>query len=153
MAAIQANWAEIGFNVTLNPMEPSAWTAKYYEDGGSDLSLAGGANGPTGNRAYQYHHSSAAYPGGNNGFTGWAYSNPELDELLDAAPAEFDQAAQDALYQQACQIMADELPWIYLWQSVRYHIVSNAMSNVILIPAAGGGSYYDAVETWTKSSS
>jgi hypothetical protein len=27
------------------------------------------------------------------------------------------------------------------------------MQNVILIPAAGGGTYYDAVETWTKTAS
>ena len=151
MAAIQANWAEIGFNVKLNPMDPSAWTQKFYDDGGSDLSFAGGANGPTGNRAYQYFHSKSAWPGGNNGFNGFSYSNPELDALLDAAPAEFDQAKQDAIYQEACGILANDLPWIYLWQTVRYHIVSNAMNNVIIIPAAGGGSYYDAVETWTKT--
>jgi hypothetical protein len=46
--------------------------------------------------------------------------------------------------------MYDELPWLFMWQTVRYHIVSNKLHNVILIPAAGGGSYYDAVETWTK---
>lgn len=152
MTAIQQNWAEIGFNVRLNPMEPSAWTQKWYEDGESSLSLAGGANGPTGNRAYQYFHSSAAWPTGNNGFNGYSYSNPELDALLDAATAEFDPAAQDAIYQQACAILANDLPWINLWQSVRYHVVSNDMQNVILIPAAGGGTYYDAVETWTKTS-
>ena len=153
MTAIQANWADnLGFKVKLNPMEPSAWTQKFYDEGASDLSLAGGANGPTGNRAYQYFHSSSAWPGGNNGFKDFVYSNPELDALLDAAPAEFDTAKQDAIYQEACGIMANDLPWIYLWQSVRYHVVSNAMQNVILIPAAGGGSYYDAVETWTKNS-
>ena len=38
---------------------------------------------------------------------------------------------------QACAILANDLPWINLWQSVRYHIVSNDMQNVILIPAAG----------------
>ena len=40
-----------------------------------------------------------------------------LDKLLDDARKEFDQAKQDALYQQACQIMNDDLPNLYLWQT------------------------------------
>jgi peptide/nickel transport system substrate-binding protein len=151
MTAIQTNWADnVGFKVRLEPMDPTAWTNQYYKDAAFDLSFAGAANGPTGNRAHQYFHSASAYPTGNNGYTGYHYSNPALDEILDKASAEFDQDAQDALYQQACQILADDLPWLFLWQSIRYHVVSDKMHNVILIPAAGGGSYYDAVETWTK---
>ena len=76
--------------------------------------------------------ATTAGPAGN-------YSNPDLDAALDSAAGEFDPAAQAALYQEACGIMNAELPWLPLWQSVRYHIVSDAMENVILIPAAGGG--------------
>jgi hypothetical protein len=43
------------------------------------------------------------------------------------------------------------LPLLYLWQTVRFHVVSKKTSNVVIIPAAGGGSYYDAAETWTVS--
>ena len=45
--------------------------------------------------------------------------------------------------------MHDDLPWTWLWATKRFHVVSNRVHNIILIPAAGGGSYYDAVETWT----
>jgi peptide/nickel transport system substrate-binding protein len=152
MTAIQQNWKDnLGLNVKLQPMDPSAWTARYYDNGESDLALAGGANGPTGNRAFQYHHSSSAWPTGGNGFKGYSFSSAELDRLLEQGAAEFDTAKQAEIYQQACQVMHDELPWMYLWQSIRYHIVSDSLQNVILIPAPGGGSYYDAVETWTKS--
>ena len=74
---------------------------------------------------------------------------PQVDKLLEDARVEFDKAAQDALYQQVCEITKDELPNLYLWQSVRFHVVSNKAQNVIVIPAAGGGSYYDAAELWT----
>jgi ABC-type transport system substrate-binding protein len=77
----------------------------------------------------------------------------ERDDVYDRflrLTAEFDKTKQGADYADACQIMHDELPWLFMWQTVRYHIVSNKLHNVILIPAAGGGSYYDAVETWTK---
>ena len=155
MTAIAQNWKDtLGLNVKIEQMADSAaWTQRYYKDGQSQLSFFGAANGPPGERARGYFYSESAYPTGNNGWTGpnaWAYSNPKMDQLLDAGPTLSDQAAQDANYQAACQLMADDLPWLYLWQTVRYHVVSNKLHNVILIPAAGGGSYYDAVETWTK---
>jgi len=72
-----------------------------------------------------------------------------VDKLLTDRRAEFDPAKQDALYQQVCQITQDDLPNLYLWQSVRFHVVSKKVGNFIAIPAAGGGSYYDAAELWT----
>ena len=126
-----------------------AWQKLYYEDGNSDISFWGAANGPTGDRGYNYFHSSAAYPTGSNGVKGYSYNNPEVDKLLEDARVEFDQAKQDAIYQQVCQITKDTLPNLYLWQSVRFHVVSKKAQNVVVIPAAGGGSYYDAAELWT----
>lgn len=153
MTAIAAGWEEtLGLKVKIEQMA-EGWVERYYEQGASQISFFGAANGPTGERARNYFYSKSAHPAGNNGWSGdnaWHYENPELDALLDAGPTAFDPAEQDAIYQQACQIMADDLPWLYLWQTVRYHVVSNNLKNVILIPAAGGGSYYDAVEKWEK---
>lgn len=152
MTAIQQNWKDnLGINVKLQPMDGAAWTSRYYDKGEFDISFAGAANGPTGQRAFTYFHSSSVWPTGGNGFKGYHYVNPALDTALQTAGAEFDKTKQSALYAQACQIMHDDLPWLFMWQTVRYHIVSNKLHNVILIPAAGGGSYYDAVETWTKT--
>jgi hypothetical protein len=36
-----------------------------------------------------------------------------------------------------------------MWQTTRYWIVSNKIQNFQLTPAPGGGSYYDAAETWS----
>jgi len=149
MTAIAENWkTNIGLSVKPQPFENVAWQKLYYEDGKSEISFWGAANGPTGDRGYNYFHSSAAYPAGSNGVNGHHYSNPQVDKLLEDARVEFDQAKQDALYQQVCEITKDELPNIYLWQSVRFHVVSTKTKNVIVIPAAGGGSYYDAAELW-----
>ena len=82
--------------------------------------------------------------------SGYSYSNPEVDKLLEDARVEFDQAKQDAIYQQVCRDHeGHDLPNLYLWQSVRFHVVSKKAQNVVVIPAAGGGSYYDAAELWT----
>ena len=152
MTAIAQNLKDnIGITVKPTVLENVAWQKNYYEDGTFQISFWGAANGPTGDRAFNYLHSSTAYPGGSNGWKGHTYSNPALDTILEDARQEFDQGKQDALYQQACQIIHDDLPLLYLWQTVRFHVVSNKTQNVIVIPAAGGGSYYDAAELWTVS--
>lgn len=152
MTAIAQNWKDnIGLTVKPMPLESQAWQKYFYTDGKGQLSFWGAANGPTGDRGYNYFHSSAAWPTGSNGVNGRFYNNPQVDKLLEDARVEFDLAKQDALYQQVCEITKDELPNIYLWQSVRFHVVSKKVGNIILIPAAGGGSYYDAAETWTIS--
>jgi ABC-type transport system substrate-binding protein len=46
-------------------------------------------------------------------------------------------------------VLADDMPWNIMWQTTRYWIVSNKVQNFQLTPAAGGGSYYDASETWS----
>ena len=155
MAAILKNWADnLGIKAGKVEQLDDAAYAKSANNGEYDVQFVGAANGPTGNRAFNYFHSSTAYPAGSNGFKGtggaYFYNNPALDKLLETGPTQFDQAAQDATYGQACQIMHDDLPWLYLWQSVRFHVASKSLQNFILIPAAGGGSYYDQAELWAK---
>ena len=104
MTAIADNWkTNLGLTVKPLPLENVAWQKLYYEDGNSDISFWGAANGPTGDRGYNYFHSSAAYPTGSNGVKGHSYNNPEVDKLLEDARVEFDQAKQDAIYQQVCR--------------------------------------------------
>ncbi|PSL37928.1 peptide/nickel transport system substrate-binding protein [Labedella gwakjiensis] len=57
---------------------------------------------------YSQHHTD----GGSNA---QGYSNPEVDELLDAARVETDQDARKDLYAQAATIIADEASYIYLY--------------------------------------
>jgi len=150
MTAIADNWkTNLGLSVKAMPLENVAWQKYYYADGKSAVSFWGAANGPTGDRGYNYFATDQAYPTGGNGVANDHYSNPQVDKLLKDARSEFDPAKQDALYQQVCQITQDDLPNLYLWQSVRFHVVSKKVGNFIAIPAAGGGSYYDAAELWT----
>jgi peptide/nickel transport system substrate-binding protein len=151
MTAIAQNLKD-NLGLTVKPLQITdgpAWQKLYYTDGESQMSFWGAANGPTGDRGYNYFHSSAAHPTGSNGWKDYAYKNPTVDQLLEDGRKEFDTAKQDAIYQQVCEITKDELPNLYLWETVRFHVVSKKVGNMILIPAAGGGSYYDAAELWT----
>jgi peptide/nickel transport system substrate-binding protein len=149
MTAIADNWkTNLGLVVKPTPFENVAWQKLFYEDGESSVSFWGAANGPTGDRGYNYFHSGGAYPTGSNGTKAYHYENKEVDKLLEDARKEFDQAKQDAMYQQVCQLTQDDPPNLYLWQSVRFHVVNKRVQNFVAIPAAGGGSYYDAAELW-----
>jgi len=61
-------------------------------------------------------HSDSAY---NHG----AYSNPELDEIVERARVEQDVDQRMALYQQAEQLLVQDAPWIPLYHSGGYFLV------------------------------
>ncbi|MBX3014188.1 MAG: ABC transporter substrate-binding protein [Caldilineaceae bacterium] len=141
MTVIQQNLADVGIQVELMPLDGAAWSARYYDNKESSMSLIGGANGADPNRAYQYFYSAS--PGNN-----YKYANTALDELLDQGRKEMDPAARVAIYQDACRVLGEDQPWIFLWQTTRYGIVSTRISDFLFTPAAGGGSYYDQAELW-----
>ncbi|MEZ4620855.1 MAG: ABC transporter substrate-binding protein [Caldilineaceae bacterium] len=141
MTVMQQNLADVGIQVDLMPLDGASWSARYYDNRESFMSFIGGANGADPNRAYQYFYSAS--PGNN-----YKYNSPELDALLEQGRQEMDPDARTAIYQDACRILGQDLPWIFLWQTTRYGIVSTRISNFAFTPAAGGGSYYDQAELW-----
>lgn len=155
MTAIQKDWANVGFNVKIDQMEPAAWTNQYYKEGKSQVSFIGAQNGPDGNIAANYFLSTATYQSGagDNGWQGYSYSNPQVDQLIDQGRSTFAPEKRTAAYQQLCTALATDLPWNFLWQTTRYWIVNKKVQNFQLTPAAGGGSYYDAAQDWSISKS
>jgi peptide/nickel transport system substrate-binding protein len=151
MTAIQKNWADVGFKVTIKQMDSAAWTNQYYNEGKSQVSFIGAQNGPDGNIAATYFLSTAAQESGagNNGWKGYVYKNPQVDMLITQGRSTLDPAQRAPIYQSLCKVLADDMPWNIMWQTTRYWIVSKKVQNFQLTPAAGGGSYYDAAETWS----
>jgi len=151
MTAIQANWAAVGLNVKIDQMDPAAWTKQYYNDGKSQISFLGAQNGAAdANIASTYFLSTARFDtgAGDNGWKGYAYSNPQVDTLLKSGVSTFDPAARATIYQQLCGILATDLPWNIMWQTTRYFIVSTKIGNFYETPAPGGGSFYAGAEQW-----
>jgi peptide/nickel transport system substrate-binding protein len=145
MTAIQQDLAAVGIKVTPRAMDSAAWIKLFYEDVTFPVSFIGGANGADPNRAYEYFYSTAAWPQGQNNLK---YNNPEFDKLLTQGAEEMDPAKRGPIYQQACRILAQDQPWIQLWETVRYGIVSKRIGNFLFKPAPSGGSYYDRAELW-----
>jgi peptide/nickel transport system substrate-binding protein len=143
MTAIQTDLAAIGLTVEIQQMDGPAWTKRYYDDKASVMSFFGGANGADPNRAVDYFYSTSK-PGNV-----YDYNNSEFDALLDQGGQEMDPEARALIYQEACRVMGQDLPWIFLWETVRYGYVSNRIQNFVFTPAPGGGSYYDQAELWS----
>jgi len=64
------------------------------------------------------------------------YRNPQLDALIERAEAARDRAEQRALYARIQEILAEEVPWIYLWYPANVALM-NPRVRVPAIPASG----------------
>ena len=113
LAAILEMWQEtLGLTVELQQVE----TATYWEDlnDGSLQAFAGlgwqaDYPDPQDFLDILFHSESQLNQSG--------YSNPEVDRLLEAARVEQDWEERKALYNQAEQMIVDEVPWVLLWFS------------------------------------
>jgi len=82
---------------------------------------------------YTIFHSQSLPPkGANRG----AYSNPQLDQILEDARKTHNLSERKALYAQAQKILSQELPYISLWRSI--DIVAQDKKLLGFEPAVGG---------------
>lgn len=108
---LQESLNEIG--VTLN-VEQVEWGAYLDATGNAehDMFILGWGNttgDPDETIASLYHTDNA----GNNGNRAF-YSNPELDQIIDDARQETDEAARESLYIDAQEIIIEEAPSIFI---------------------------------------
>jgi peptide/nickel transport system substrate-binding protein len=97
-----------GITVRIETVDFATWLDKQ-NNGDFDILMMGwlGNNDPN-DFYYNQHHSS-----GSSNAQG--YSNPEVDDLLDAGRTETDESTRKDLYAQAATIIADEASYIYLY--------------------------------------
>lgn len=109
---VQAYLAVIGVNAEIEVVE---WGA-YLENtaaGEHDMFILGWGTvtGDADYGMYPLFHSSQLGAEGNRSFM----ENDELDEVLDDARREVDEATREDLYEQAMDILVEEAPMLYLY--------------------------------------
>lgn len=105
---IASNLEPLGIDVQIRQPDFSTWLDEQ-NSGNFDLLMMGWlGNIDPDDFYYAQHHST----GGSNA---QGYSNPQVDELLDAGRTETDETARKDLYAQAATIIADEASYIYLY--------------------------------------
>ena len=105
---IASELQEIGIEVSIRTLDFSTWLAEQSA-GNFDAFLLGWLGNLDPHGFYYAQHRTGA----NFNFHG--YSNPEVDELLDDARVETDQDRRKELYDQAAELIIDDVSYLYLY--------------------------------------
>ena len=107
---VQQYWKDIGVKANVNVMEWNAYIQKMFVNRQYEATLAWWRTPPTAD-VTPYYESSAADVGNNIP----NYKNPDLDKLLKQGRAVTDAQEQVLVYRQIQHLLAEELPYLYLW--------------------------------------
>jgi peptide/nickel transport system substrate-binding protein len=135
--AIQADLAAVGINAEITVLEWGAYLNVYnagLDAGGYHLAQISWFYGADPGVVPQATLHSKNWPT-NAGFNASYYSNPRVDELLDAGLAERDQAKRVAIYHELQQIVADELPNLYFDSQIQTAAMAKTVQNFVLHPS------------------
>jgi len=124
--AIQAYLSKVGIQVELKTMDWPSFVAeirKPLNETTFDMVLLGWGPGVADAHftLYGQFHSSQAPP---RGLAEAHYSNPVVDELLDKAMSELDEAKRAELYKKAIEIIWRDAPWIFLYTQKWFYAAS-----------------------------
>jgi peptide/nickel transport system substrate-binding protein len=111
-AALQEQWRKVGVELELRPLELATLLADAAR-GNFQLTYArwvGANNDPD---IFEYVFSTRRFPpdGANRGH----YRNPRIDALTDQIHVESNQEIRKARCSEVQKILADDLPYIFLW--------------------------------------
>ncbi len=132
---VQRRLAEIGIKVELRIIEWAAFLKDFINKGRFECCILAWTIPPDPD-LYDVWHSSNAKPGGLN-FTD--YKNPELDKLLVEQRLTFDQAKRKAIIDRIQEIMAEDVPYTFLYVADSLPIVNARIKGIE--PAPAGISY------------
>ncbi|MGN7300134.1 ABC transporter substrate-binding protein [Ferdinandcohnia sp. SAFN-114] len=126
---IQQYLQAIGMKVELEYMDfPTLMELMEKQE--LDMALLGTSTGmvdPDSN-IYPFFHSSQFRPAGWNTAS---FTDSHLDELLEAGAIETDQERRKEIYDEVQSIVADELPYIYLYYEQSIGAVSKELKNAV----------------------
>lgn len=129
---IQQALQDIGVNVTISQMEFASFV-EYTGQGEADLFLLGRSS-PTGdgyNALFTILHSNKQ----SSNQLRYTYANPAFDELVDQSIRTVDEDERNNLFEEAQQIVANDVPFDFLYYPVDLLGVSNQISGVKTLPS------------------
>ncbi|MBB3086818.1 ABC transporter substrate-binding protein [Geodermatophilus sabuli] len=99
---------QVGITVEIETLDFATWLDRQGK-GDYDAFLLGWLGNLDPAAYYEEQHKT----GGSNNYQG--YSNPQVDQLLAAGAAETDPDARKAIYDQAAQLIVDDVSYLYLY--------------------------------------
>ncbi|WP_163972120.1 peptide-binding protein [Oceanobacillus halotolerans] len=136
----QQQWAEVGVEVTPEIIEWSAFIDQIHQFDYDAYVLGWSLTADP--SITSYFHSDEVENGLNYG----AYSNPELDKLMEESDMAMDQEKRAELIEEAQAIVAEEQPYTFLYSQNGNHLfVPQLHPNM-----HSGNSYYKIHEWWME---
>lgn len=128
----QQSLKKLGIELNIRTLE---WTVfiKQVREGSFDAVMLGWGSSLDSD-PYQIWHSSQ-FGGGGSNFNG--FKNKEVDALLEKARVTLDRDERNKLYQQFSKIVADEAPYLFLFEKPSLYIVTKRFENVLPIGKLG----------------
>lgn len=139
---IQQNWEKIGITVPLKVLEWNTYIQQVVVKRGYEASFAWWI-APFDPDVYPYFACSAANVGENIS----NYCNPQLDNLMSQGRKVTSPAARKQVYTKMQQLMASDLPLLWLFYPERF----TAMSANLHVPAVDYDIAIDNIADWTLS--
>jgi oligopeptide transport system substrate-binding protein len=130
-----AQWQEVlGVTVELNPVESTTYTAltKDQETAPQMFILGWCADYPDPQNWLSVYWKTGAF--GER----IAYSNPELDALLEQADTSTDPEERAALYQEAQTMLVQGTPGAFMWNNVNAYLVKPWVTGIVTTPQDSG---------------
>ena len=133
--AIQADLAKVGFDVEIETYEWNTFLGKVNPglEGKADMAeMAWMTNDP--DTLPYLALRTGAFPD-KGGFNSGYYSNPKVDELLEAARRSTDQVERARLYKAMQEIVQDDAPWAFIANWKQNAVTSDRVSDFKLQPS------------------
>jgi peptide/nickel transport system substrate-binding protein len=125
----QQQMAEIGVNVTLTPLDESAFEARVIDEMDFDLAwFGGGAYGLDPDVSSVYYASTNWTPTGGNTTH---YANEELDRLFEEGRATSVIEERAEIYHEVARILNEDVPTIFWWSDNMIWGINRRVQGVI----------------------
>ncbi len=128
----QQSLSQLGIKMNIKTLEWTVFLKQVMDAQFDALMMAWGSS--LDSDPYQIWHSSQIESGGSNRI---AYSNPRVDKILEEARKTLDRNKRNELYQEFSRIMAEESPYLFVFERPHLTIVSNRFEDVLPIGKLG----------------
>jgi peptide/nickel transport system substrate-binding protein len=134
-AAIQADLAEVGLHVRIETYEWNTFLSKVNPglEGKADMAEMSWMTNDPDTLPYLALRTEATPDKG--GFNSGYYSNPKVDDLLEAARRETEQAKRASLYKEMQRIVRDDAPWAFIANWKQNAVTSARVEGFALQPS------------------
>jgi peptide/nickel transport system substrate-binding protein len=138
--AFQNYLKDVGVQVTIRWLEWKAWTETVFMKNDFDIIYADWLFDDSFDISSLF--SSREIGPGRNNFG--AYRNPEVDALLDEARATMDSEKKRTIYRRLHEILAEDVPYTYLWTLTNYAAYNKKLRRVDIHPTR----FFTYVKDW-----